>query len=43
MGNNKMLAQSLIKRMPKAEKQLVRDGAGVMMFVTGGVAYLNYR
>ena len=29
--------------MPKAERNLVRDGAGLMMLFTGGVAYLNYR
>ena len=38
-----MLAKSLIKRMPAAEKSAVRDGAVATMLGTGAVAYWNYR
>ena len=38
-----MLAQSLIKRLPVAERNLVRDGATAAFLLTGGVAYMNYR
>jgi hypothetical protein len=38
-----MLAKSLIKKMNVADRVKVRDGAFLVAFVTGGVAYANYR
>ena len=38
-----MLAQSLIKRLPVAEKSKLATGATTAMLFTGGIAYWNYR
>lgn len=38
-----MLSRSIIKRLSTEDRNLVRDGAIFMSFVTGAVAYLNYR
>lgn len=38
-----MLAQSLIKRLPVAEKSKVATGATTAMLFTGTIAYWNYR
>ena len=38
-----MLTRSLLKRMNKDERNLVREGAFFMTLLTGGFAYFNYR
>lgn len=38
-----MLARSLIKRMNVSDRSLVRDGAIMCTFLTGSIAYWNYR
>ena len=38
-----MYAKSLIKRMAKEERNLVRDGALLTFFGTGTFSYFHYR
>lgn len=38
-----MLSRTLFRRMNNEERNLVKEGAIFMTFVTGGIAYLNYR
>jgi hypothetical protein len=38
-----MLAKSLIKKMNVDDRMKVRDGAALIAFITGGIAYTNYR
>jgi hypothetical protein len=38
-----MLTKSLIRRMPQQDKLPLRQGAAMVGFLTGAVAYLEYR
>ena len=38
-----MLSSKVLKRMPKEERNLVRDGALYLGLLVGGFSYLNYR
>lgn len=38
-----MLSRSVIKRLNVEDRNLVKEGAIFMTFLTGGVAYYNYR
>ncbi len=38
-----MFSRALIKKMNHEERNLVKEGAIAMLFLTGGISYFNYR